>query len=60
VRELLGRHFALWPQKPAAADLTPFEGMKIDDVRRIRDTVGRLLAGSDVDLAGSGPPGRAR
>ncbi|WP_428659336.1 hypothetical protein [Reyranella sp.] len=58
--ELLGRHFGLWPQKPAAPDTNLFEGMSLDDVRRVRDTVGRLLAGAGVDLAGSGPPGGAR
>jgi len=61
VLELLGRHFGLWPQKPAAAaDSNLFEGMSLDDVRRVRDRVGRLLAGSGVDLAGGGPPGGAR
>lgn len=60
VLELLGRHFGLWPQKPAAPDTNLFEGMSLDDVRRVRDTVGRLLAGSGVDLAGSGPPGGPR
>jgi hypothetical protein len=60
VLELLGRHFGLWPQKPAAADSNLFEGMSLDDVRRVRERVGRLLAGAGVDLAGSGPPRRAR
>ena len=59
VLELLGRHFGLWPQKPAP-DLTPFEGMKLDDVRRVRDTVGRLLGGVGADLPGSGPRRRQR
>ena len=58
VLELLGRHFGLWPQK-AAHDITPFEGMSLDDVRRIRDRVGQLLAGSDLDLPRSGPARRA-
>jgi hypothetical protein len=62
VLELLGRHFGLWPQKPAAAatDSNLFEGMNLDDVRRVRDRVGRLLAGAGADLAGGGPPRRAR
>jgi hypothetical protein len=61
VLELLGRHFGLWPQKPAAApDTNLFEGMSTDDVRRVRDKVRRLLAGSGVDPAGSRPPGGAR
>ncbi len=54
VLELLGRHFGLWPQK-TTPDLTPFEGMKLDDIRRIRDRVGQLLGGADVDLPGGGP-----
>jgi phage terminase small subunit len=61
VLELLGRHFGLWPQKPAAApDTNLFEGMSTDDVRRVRDKVRQLLAGSGVDPAGSRPPGGAR
>ncbi len=55
VLELLGRHFGLWPQKPAAPDTNLFEGMSLDDVRRVRDRVGQLLAGSGVDLPGSAP-----
>ena len=60
VLELLGRHFGLWPQKPAATDVNLFEGMSLDDVRRVRDRVGQLLEGAGVDLAGSGPPRGAR
>lgn len=59
VLELLGRHFGLWPQKAAAADLNLFEGMKLDDIRRVRDRVGRLLEGAGVDLPGGGPAGGA-
>jgi len=58
VLELLGRHFGLWPQKPAPApahDVNLFEGMSLDDVRRVRDRVGQLLAESGVDLPGSAP-----
>src|SRR4051812_19655767 len=36
VLELLGRHFGLWTQKPAE-EVNLFEGMSLDDVRRIRD-----------------------
>jgi phage terminase small subunit len=59
VLELLGRHFGLWPQKAAAPESNLFEGMSLDEIRRIRDKVGRLLGGAGVDLAGSGPSGRA-
>ena len=56
VLELLGRHFGLWPQKPPPAqDVNLFEGMSLDDVRRVRDRVGQLLGGAGVDLPGSGP-----
>ena len=56
VLELLGRHFGLWPQKPAPArDVNLFEGMSLDDVRRVRDRVGQLLSESGVDLPGSAP-----
>ena len=44
VLELLGRHFGLWPRKPAptrAQDVNLFDGMSLDDVRRVCDTVGR-------------------
>lgn len=54
VLELLGRHFGLWPQK-APADVNLFEGMSLDDVRRVRDRIGRLLGGAGVDLPGSEP-----
>jgi phage terminase small subunit len=61
VLELLGRHFGLWPQKPAPPqDPNLFEGMSLDEVRRVRDRVGQLLGGAGVDLAGSRPPGRPR
>lgn len=61
VLELLGRHFGLWSQKPASPqDTNLFEGMSLDDVRRIRDRVGSILGGADVRLAASVPPGRAR
>ncbi len=61
VLELLGRHFGLWPQKPVPPqDVNLFEGMSLDDVRRVRDRVGQLLRGAGADLAGSRPPGRAR
>ena len=56
VLELLGRHFGLWPQKPAPArDVNLFEGMSLDDVRRVRDRVGQLLKGAGMDLPGSAP-----
>ena len=59
VLELLGRHFGLWPQKPPAPaqarDATLFEGMSLDEVRRVRDKVGQLLGGAGVDLPGSAP-----
>lgn len=55
VLELLGRHFGLWPQK-AAQDVNLFEGMSLDDVRRVRDRIGKLLGGAGVDLPGGGPP----
>jgi phage terminase small subunit len=61
VLELLGRHFGLWPHKPAAPqDLNLFEGMSLDEVRRVRDKVGQLLGGAGVDLPGSGPAGRPK
>jgi len=62
VLELLGRHFGLWPQKPAAPpqDVNLFEGMSLDEVRRVRDRVGQLLGGAGVDLAGSAARGRTR
>jgi phage terminase small subunit len=58
VLELLGRHFGLWSQKPAPAqsqDVNLFEGMSLDDVRRVRDKVGQLLRGAGMDLPGSAP-----
>jgi len=56
VLELLGRHFGLWQQKPAPAhDVNLFEGMSLDEVRQVRDTVGQLLTGAGVDLPGSAP-----
>jgi phage terminase small subunit len=60
VLELLGRHFGLWPQKPApvptrAQDVDLFEGMSLDDVRRVRDRVGQLLRGAGVDPPGNTP-----
>jgi hypothetical protein len=58
VLELLGRHFGLWVQKPPPPppqDVNLFEGMSLDDVRRVRDKVGRLLGGAGVDLPGSAP-----
>jgi phage terminase small subunit len=56
VLELLGRHFGLWQQKPAPAhDGNLFEGMSLDDVRRVRDKVGQLLGGAGVDLPGRAP-----
>ena len=56
VLELLGRHFGLWPQKPAPArDVNLFEGMSLDEVRWVRDKVGQLLGGAAVDLPGSAP-----
>ncbi|WP_428659323.1 terminase small subunit [Reyranella sp.] len=59
VLELLGRHFGLWPQKPppppSPQDVNLFEGMSPEDVRRVRDKVGRLLEGAGVDLPGSAP-----
>ena len=58
VLELLGRHFGLWLQKTPSQDVNPFEGMKIDDVRRIRNKVGRLLEEAGVDLPGHEPPRR--
>ena len=59
VLELLGRHFGLWPQKPSQAppppqDVNLFEGMSLDEIRRVRDRVGQLLGGAGVDLPGSG------
>jgi len=61
VLELLGRHFGLWPQKPAPPqDVNLFEGMSLDEVRRVRDKVGQLLGGAGVDLPGSGPAGRPK
>lgn len=61
VLELLGRHFGLWPQKPPSPqDSNPFEGMSLDDIRRVRDRVGRILGRTGGDLGGSAPPGRAR
>jgi hypothetical protein len=54
VLELLGRHFGLWPQK-APSDINLFEGMSLDDVRRVRDRIGRLLGGAGMDLPGSEP-----
>ena len=56
VLELLGRHFGLWQQKPAPAhDVNLFDGMSLDEVRQVRDTVGQLLTGAGVDLPGSAP-----
>ncbi len=55
VLELLGRHFGLWVQKPAQ-DGSPFEGMSLDEVRRVRDKVGRLLREAGMDPARSAPP----
>jgi hypothetical protein len=56
VLELLGRHFGLWLQKPAPPqDVNLFEGMSLDDVRRVRDRVGQLLEGAGVDLPVSAP-----
>jgi len=56
VLELLGRHFGLWQQKPAPAhDVNLFEGMSLDQVRRVRDRVGQLLGEAGVDLPGSAP-----
>ena len=64
VLELLGRHFGLWPQKPPAPapvrDANLFEGMSLDEVRQVRDTVGQLLTGAGVDLPGSAPRRRQR
>ena len=61
VLELLGRHFGLWQQKPAPAhDVNLFEGMSLDQVRRVRDRVGQLLQEADVDLPGSAPRRRQR
>jgi phage terminase small subunit len=57
VLELLGRHFGLWVQKPAQ-DVNLFEGMSLDEVRRVRDKVGQLLEGAVADLPGSAPPRR--
>ena len=58
VLELLGRHFGLWRQKPASApapqDVNLFEGMSLDQVRRVRDRVGQLLEEAGVDLPGIG------
>ena len=59
VLELLGRHFGLWQQKPASApasaqDVNLFEGMSLDQVRRVRDRVGQLLEEAGVDLPGIG------
>lgn len=51
VLELLGRHFGLWQQKPAPAhDTNLFEGMSLDDIRRVRDTVGKILTEGGRDL----------
>jgi len=59
VLELLGRHFGLWPQKPPPPqDVNLFEGMSLDEVRRVRDRVGQLLGGAGVDLPGSAARGR--
>ena len=64
VLELLGRHFGVWPHKPAPPpppppqEVNPFEGLNIDEVERIRDKVGRLLQDAGVDLPGYGPPRR--
>jgi hypothetical protein len=56
VLELLGRHFGLWPQKPASPqDGNLFDGMSIDEVRRVRDKVGQLLAAPGVDPPASAP-----
>ena len=61
VLELLGRHFGLWPRKPAPPqDVNLFEGMSLDEIRRVRDRDGQLLGGAGVDLPGSAPPRRAR
>jgi phage terminase small subunit len=61
VLELLGRHFGLWPQKPPSPqDVNLFEGMSLDEVRRVRDKVGQLLEGAGVDLPGSGPRRRPK
>ena len=64
VLELLGRHFGLWPQKPSSSppppDVNLFEGMSLDEVRRVRDRVGQLLGKAGVDLPGSAPRGRPR
>jgi hypothetical protein len=62
VLELLGRHFGLWPQKPLPPpqDVNLFEGMSLDEVRRVRDRVGRLLEGAGTDPPGSAPRGRQR
>ena len=49
VLELLGRHVGLWQQKPAPAhDVNLFEGMSLDEVRRVRDRVGQLLGGAGM------------
>jgi len=56
VLELLGRHFGLWQQKPAPAhDANLFDGMSLDEVRRVRDRVGQLLAEAGMDPARSAP-----
>ena len=65
VLELLGRHLGLWQQKQASApapahDVNLFEGMSVDQVRRVRDRVGQLLQEADVDLPGSAPRRRQR
>jgi len=61
VLELLGRHFGLWLQKPALPqDVNLFEGMSLDDVRRVRDRVGQLLGKAGADLPGSAPRGCQR
>jgi len=59
VLELLGRHFGLWQHKPAPApapapNVDLFEGMSLDQVRRVRDRVGQLLEEAGVDLPGIG------
>ncbi len=58
VLELLGRHFGLWQQKPAPAhEGGPFDGMSVDEVRRVRDRVGQLLKEAGMDPPGSAPRG---
>ncbi|WP_428661778.1 terminase small subunit [Reyranella sp.] len=56
VLELLGRHFGLWQQKPAPAQEGGlFDGMSLEDVRRVRDRVGQLLTEAGMDPARSAP-----